>query len=178
MIPGAITGELAAPFLRRWPVWPTVTGIVLGWGLALIPLGLPTPLWAGLAAFFAGAVIWGPWTSLSMAVFQDATPPAALAQVIAARSSLLIIAAPVGTALGGPLVAPWAPAAPCSPLPWARSRWACSPRLSWPHAATSSVRPNLLHRRDEDARASAGYGIRSASRGRRGARPSAVPSPA
>jgi len=69
---GAVTGELAAPFLRRWPVWPTMTGIVLGWGLALVPLGLPTPLWAGLASFFAGAVIWGPWTSLSMGVFQDA----------------------------------------------------------------------------------------------------------
>ncbi len=63
------------------------------------------PLWVGLAAFFAGAVIWGPWTSLSMAVFQDACPPGALAQVIAARSSLLILAAPLGTALGGPIVA-------------------------------------------------------------------------
>jgi predicted MFS family arabinose efflux permease len=102
---GAVTGELAAPFLRRWPVWPTMTGIVLGWGLALVPLGLPTPLWVGLASFFAGAVIWGPWTSLSMGVFQDACPPAALAQVIAARSSLLILASPLGTALGGPIVA-------------------------------------------------------------------------
>ena len=44
-----------------------------------------------------------------MAVFQDACPPAAMAQVIAARSSLLILASPLGTALGtalgGPLVA-------------------------------------------------------------------------
>ncbi len=102
---GAVAGELAAPFLRRWPVWPTMTGIVLGWGLALVPLGLRTPLWAGLAAFFAGAVIWGPWTSLSMAVFQDASPPDAMAQVIAARSALLILATPLGTALGGPIVA-------------------------------------------------------------------------
>ena len=82
---GAVIGELAAPYLRRWPVWPVMTGIVLGWGLALVPLGLDTPLWAGLAAFFAGAVIWGPWFSLSMAVLQDASPPDALAQVIAAR---------------------------------------------------------------------------------------------
>ena len=102
---GAVIGELAAPFLRRWRVWPTMTAIVLGWGLALVPLGLPGPLWAALAAFFAGAVIWGPWMSLSMAVFQDASPPGALAQVIAARGSLLILAAPLGTALGGPLVA-------------------------------------------------------------------------
>jgi hypothetical protein len=82
-----------------------VAGIVLGWGLALVPFGLPTPLWVGLAAFTAGAVIWGPWMSLSMGVFQDATPPGALAQVLAARSSLLILAAPIGIALGGPLVA-------------------------------------------------------------------------
>jgi hypothetical protein len=102
---GAVMGELSAPFLRRWPVWPTMTGIVIGWGVAIVPLGLPTPLWAGLAAFFVGAVIWGPWMSLSMAVLQDASPPGALAQVIAARSSVLILAAPVGTALGGPIVA-------------------------------------------------------------------------
>jgi MFS transporter, DHA3 family, macrolide efflux protein len=102
---GAVIGELAAPFLRRWRVWPTMTAIVLGWGLALVPLGLPGPLWMALAAFFAGAVIWGPWMSLSMAVFQDASPPGALAQVIAARGSLLILASPLGTALGGPLVA-------------------------------------------------------------------------
>jgi hypothetical protein len=43
--------------------------------------------------------------SLSMAVFQDASPPGALAQVIAARGSLLILASPLGAALGGPLVA-------------------------------------------------------------------------
>ena len=40
-----------------------------------------------------------------MGVFQDASPPGALAQVLAARSSLLILAAPIGIALGAPLVA-------------------------------------------------------------------------
>jgi hypothetical protein len=102
---GAVIGELAAPFLRRLPVWPTMTGIVLGWGLALLPLGLDTPVWLALAAFFTGAVIWGPWISLSMAVFQEAAPPGALAQVLAARGSLLTLASPLGTALGGPVVA-------------------------------------------------------------------------
>jgi len=102
---GAVIGELSAPFLRRLRVWPTMTAIVIGWGLGLLPLGLHTPLWVALAAFFAAAVIWGPWLSLSMAVLQDASSPAALAQVIAARSSLLIIAAPIGTAFGGPIVA-------------------------------------------------------------------------
>src|SRR5580658_4319553 len=102
---GAVIGELSAPFLRRLPVWPTMTAIVLGWGLGLLPLGLDTPMWTALAAFFVAAIIWGPWMSLSMAVLQEASPPAALAQVIAARSSLLILASPLGTALGGPIVA-------------------------------------------------------------------------
>ena len=102
---GAVIGELSAPFLRRLPVWPTMTAIVLGWGLGLVPLGLDTPLWAALAAFFVAAIIWGPWMSLSMAVLQETSPPAALAQVIAARSSLLILSSPLGTALGGPIVA-------------------------------------------------------------------------
>lgn len=103
---GAVAGELAAPFIRRrWPVWPTMTAIVIGWGTALVPLGLPVPLWGALAACFAAAVIWGPWTSLSMAVFQDASPPPALASLLAARGSLLVVAAPLGAALGGPLVA-------------------------------------------------------------------------
>jgi hypothetical protein len=102
---GAIAGELAAPFLRRFPVWPVMILIVLGWGAALLPLGLDVPEWAALVAFCLGAVIWGPWTSLSMAVFQDASPLESLAQVLAARSSLLIVASPLGTALGGPLVA-------------------------------------------------------------------------
>ncbi len=48
---GALIGELSSPFLRRWPVWPTMTAIVLGWGLGLVPLGVPTPLWVGLATF-------------------------------------------------------------------------------------------------------------------------------
>jgi MFS transporter, DHA3 family, macrolide efflux protein len=37
---GAIIGELSAPYLRRWRVWPTMTGIVLGWGLARHPARL------------------------------------------------------------------------------------------------------------------------------------------
>jgi hypothetical protein len=98
---------------------------VFGWGLALVPLGLRTPLWVGLAAFFAGAVIWGPWTSLSMAVFQDACPPAAMAQVIVARSSLLILVhrlAPRSAALSPP---PSVRAAPCWPPRSRRSPSAC-----------------------------------------------------
>ena len=104
-LPGAVGAIVLRRWLPGWPVWPVMTGIVFGWGLILLPLGLPAPPWAGLAAFFAGGVVFGPWMSLSMGVFQDASPPGTLAQVLAVRGSLLILAGPIGTALGGPLVA-------------------------------------------------------------------------
>ena len=61
-------------------------------GRAPLSLGAIAPV-ARLAGQWLG--IRGRWAS----------PPAALAEVIAARSSLLILASPLGTALGGPIVA-------------------------------------------------------------------------
>ena len=101
---GAVIGELSAPFLRRWRVWPIMTGIVLGWGLALVPLGLVTPLWMALAAFFAGAVISGPWMSLSMAVLQDASAGRAGAGDRGPQLTAYHRRA-AGHRLGGPIVA-------------------------------------------------------------------------
>jgi hypothetical protein len=101
---GAVAGSLAAPHLRHWPVWPAMVAIVAGWGLALLPIGLGAPLAVSLVSFALGGLIYAPYTSLSVAVFQDACPPASLGSVLAARSTLLILSAPAGTAFGGPLV--------------------------------------------------------------------------
>jgi MFS family permease len=102
---GAVAGSLVAPYLRNWPLWPTMTGIVAGWGLALLPLGLGAPLGVSLTAFAVGGVIYAPYNSIAMAVFQDSVPAGLLARLLAARGGLMIVAAPLGTALGGPLVA-------------------------------------------------------------------------
>jgi hypothetical protein len=80
-------------------------GIVAGWGLALLPLGLAAPTAVSLAGFAIGGVIYAPYNSISIAVFQDRAPAGTLATLLAARSGLMIVAAPLGTALGGPLVA-------------------------------------------------------------------------
>jgi MFS transporter, DHA3 family, macrolide efflux protein len=101
---GAVAGSLAAAYLRYWPLWPTMIGIVAGWGLALVPLGLGAPLGISLAAFAVGGVTYAPYNSIAMAVFQDSVPAAMLPRVLAARAALVIVAAPLGTALGGPLV--------------------------------------------------------------------------
>jgi MFS transporter, DHA3 family, macrolide efflux protein len=101
---GAVIGSLTAPYLRNWPLWPTMIAIVGGWGLALLPLGLGAPTPVSLAGFAIGGVIYAPYNSIAMAVFQDRAPTGALASLLAARAGLMIVASPLGTALGGPLV--------------------------------------------------------------------------
>ncbi len=102
---GAVLGGLAAGALRRFPLWPVTLGIVAGWGLALVPFGLGAPAAVTLACFTFGGLIYGPFTALSYTLFQERTPAAALTTVLAARSAALLTAGPVGTALGGPLIA-------------------------------------------------------------------------
>ncbi|MFJ6482391.1 MULTISPECIES: MFS transporter [unclassified Streptomyces] len=102
---GAVLGGLTAGVLRRFPLWPVTLGIVAGWGLALVPFGLGAPVAVTLACFTLGGLIYGPFTALSYTLFQERTPPASLTTVLAARSAALLTAGPVGTALGGPLIA-------------------------------------------------------------------------
>ncbi|MEV7188084.1 MFS transporter [Kitasatospora sp. NPDC093102] len=106
---GAVLGALAAGALRRLPLWPVTLGIIAGWGLALLPFGLGVPASVSLVCFALGGVIYGPFTALSFTLFQDRTPAAWLTAVLAARSAALLTAAPVGTALGGPLTAALGP---------------------------------------------------------------------
>ncbi|BBB01809.1 hypothetical protein RVR_9390 [Actinacidiphila reveromycinica] len=106
---GAVLGALGAGALRRLPLWPVTLGIVAGWGVALVPFGLGAPASVTLVCFAAGGLIYGPFTALSFTLFQDRTPAALLTTVLAARGAALLTAAPVGTALGGPLTAALGP---------------------------------------------------------------------
>jgi predicted MFS family arabinose efflux permease len=56
-------------------------------------------------AFALGGVIYGPFIPLTYALFQSSTTPANLPSVLAARSAVVMVSTPVGTAIGGPLVA-------------------------------------------------------------------------
>ncbi|MET8983604.1 MFS transporter [Streptomyces sp. NPDC004539] len=106
---GAVLGALAAGALRRLPLWPVTLGIVVGWGLLLVPFGFGAPAGVSLVCFAVGGVIYGPFTALSFTLFQERTPAAWLTTVLAARGAALLTAAPVGTALGGPLTATLGP---------------------------------------------------------------------
>ncbi|MEZ5096063.1 MAG: SPFH domain-containing protein [Nocardioides sp.] len=64
---------------------------------------------ATVGCFALGGAIYGPFLALSMTLMQQRAPRHELAPLLAARSAALLTAAPVGTALGGPLVAAFGP---------------------------------------------------------------------
>ena len=100
---GAVLGGLAAGALRRLPLWPVTVGIVVAWGLSLVPFGLGVPTVVTVAFFTLGGAIYGPFVALSVTLVQEKSPPRHLAAMLAARSAALLTASPLGTALGGPL---------------------------------------------------------------------------
>jgi MFS family permease len=101
---GATLGGLGAGLLRHRPPWLVVVGIIIGWGAALLPLGLTDAVAPGLVGFAAGGLIYGPFTAICTALFQRSTTPQALSRVLAARSALTIPSTALGTLLGGPVV--------------------------------------------------------------------------
>jgi predicted MFS family arabinose efflux permease len=102
---GAVLGSFLTGFLSRWPMWPTSIGIVIAFGLFMLPIGLEAPTAFALCSFGAAGLLWPPYASLSMTLFQRSTPSTQLPQVLAAKSAVWVLSVPLGTALGGPLVA-------------------------------------------------------------------------
>lgn len=106
---GAVLGSLAVGALRRLPLWPVTVGIVIAWGLSLLPFGLGAPTAVTVACFTLGGVIYGPFVALSVTLIQAKSPPRHLTAMLAANTAVLLTAAPLGTALGGPLTAALGP---------------------------------------------------------------------
>ncbi|MEU4477595.1 MFS transporter [Micromonospora sp. NPDC023966] len=100
---GSLLGGLATGYLHRWRLWPTTIGIVVGFGVAMLPLGLAAPVGLSLPAFALAGLVWAPYRSTSMALFQRSTTTAALPQALAAYGAVIVLAVPLGTMLGGPL---------------------------------------------------------------------------
>jgi predicted MFS family arabinose efflux permease len=100
---GALVGGLAVGSLRRLPLWPATIGIVIAWGLSLVPFGLAVSTAVTVACFTLGGAIYGPFVPLSVTLVQTESPPEHLTGMLAARSAALLTASPLGTALGGPL---------------------------------------------------------------------------
>lgn len=101
---GAVIGALITGTLRRLPLWPTVLAIVTGWGLAMLPLAEFGTLAAAISGFALGGLIYAPYGPVSVTLLQQTAPHDELASISAFRSAILVIASPLGAALGGLLV--------------------------------------------------------------------------
>ncbi|MFR0354474.1 MFS transporter [Streptomyces sediminimaris] len=108
---GAVLGSLAVGALRQLPLWPVTVGIVIAWGLSLLPFGLGAPTAVTVACLTLGGVIYGPFVALSVTLMQAKSPPRHLVVMLAADNAVLLTASPLGTALGGPLTAALGPRA-------------------------------------------------------------------
>jgi len=102
---GAAVGALAVTRLERYGRWRVVVLSVLGWGVCLVPLGLVASLTVGFTALAVGGICYGPFLPLKTAIIQRDSPPGSLTAVAAASALFTVPAAPLGTALGGPIVA-------------------------------------------------------------------------
>lgn len=94
-----VTGALRGRATRRLALL-----IVVGWGACLIPFAF-SRVAVTLICFAAGGIIYGPFVPLTYALFQSTTTTANLPSVLAARSAAIIVSTPLGTALGGPIIA-------------------------------------------------------------------------
>jgi MFS family permease len=103
---GSLVGGLAVGGLRRESVvqWVTVLSTI-GWGGAALLLAVAHTPAVALLAFGLGGLLYGPFTAASVSAIQAATPVAEQGPIMAIWAAIAIGALPLGTAVGGPLVA-------------------------------------------------------------------------
>src|SRR5262249_36516501 len=100
---GALVAALMTGTLHNRNIRRVTLLIVAGWGACLLPFVF-APVGVTLACFALGGLIYGPFIPLTYALFQSSTTSAHLPTVLAARSAIIMVATPLGTAVGGPIV--------------------------------------------------------------------------
>lgn len=101
---GALASTILTGTLRSRATRRITLLIVAGWGACLVPFAF-APAAVTLVCFAVGGLVYGPFIPLTYALFQSITTTANLPSVLAARSAALTVATPLGTAIGGPIVA-------------------------------------------------------------------------
>ncbi|MHB8393445.1 MAG: MFS transporter [Candidatus Dormibacteria bacterium] len=106
---GATVGALGASWVQRFGLWKVAIAVMAGWGACLVPFGLVNSVIVGFAALAVGGLVYGPFLPLKRTIIQRYSPPGSLTALAAASAILTLPVAPIGTALGGPLVATLGP---------------------------------------------------------------------
>lgn len=102
---GAVVGSVLSGLLGRFPRIPVVIGIVAGWAVALEIAAEARSVWLAVAAFTLGGLIFAPFLPIVYTSVQDTVAAAEYQAVLTVWSAVSIAAAPLGTAIGGPVVA-------------------------------------------------------------------------
>ncbi len=106
---GAVAGALGASQVERLGIWRVMIAVVAGWGACLVPFGFTDSTLGGFVALGVGGLVYGPFLPLKNALIQRAGPAGSISALAAASAAFTVPAAPIGTALGGPLVAALGP---------------------------------------------------------------------
>lgn len=100
---GALVSALVTGMLRSRGIRRITVAIIAGWGACLLPFAF-APAGVTLVCFALGGLIYGPFIPLTYALLQSSASGARLPVVLAARSAIVMVATPLGTAAGGPIV--------------------------------------------------------------------------
>jgi predicted MFS family arabinose efflux permease len=100
---GALVSALVTGTLRNRDIRRVTVLIVAGWGACLLPFAF-APVGVTLSGFALGGLIYGPFIPLNYALLQSSAPVDRLPMILAARSAVIMVASPLGTAAGGPIV--------------------------------------------------------------------------
>jgi predicted MFS family arabinose efflux permease len=101
---GAVAGSLLASLLGRLPQRYVLVGAITGWALSLGAFTASSRVLWALTAFTLGGVLWAPFIPVVYTMVQGAVTTDEQQPVLTIWTAIILTAAPLGLALGGPLV--------------------------------------------------------------------------
>ncbi|SFW89662.1 MFS transporter [Amycolatopsis australiensis] len=101
---GAFLGSAMVNQLRHLPQRPLLVAIIGLWALCPIALAAVGDLTAALVVFGLGGLVYAPFTPVAYSFLQSGLAPAEQQQVVTLWTTGSTVAAPLGLALGGPLI--------------------------------------------------------------------------
>ena len=135
---GALISSLATGALRHQNIRRAALIMIAGWGLCLIPFAF-APTVVTVICFAFGGIIYGPFVPLTYTLLQASTSTGNLPRVLATRSAVIMTAFPLGTAIGGPLVAALGAKQTLTTCGAATILLAAIATVMWPHGKEGSA---------------------------------------
>ncbi|MGW3964990.1 MFS transporter [Amycolatopsis sp. NPDC005003] len=101
---GAFLGSALVSRLRNLPQRPLLVAIIGLWALCPIALAVTGDLTVALLVFGLGGLVYAPFTPVAYSFLQSGLAPGEQQQVVTLWTTGATVAAPLGLALGGPLI--------------------------------------------------------------------------